>query len=141
MYFVHISPITYSGKRTFSYDSYDKMKRMVLDKVLSDERTTAYVTDIADINKYWLGCKECNWYKSEQNILSEARISIQNITECYLICSQDPYTGWQSLKKFPFNEKLVMHLLHYQQVRYFYIGVDIYPVILSYLGWLHHQII
>ena len=87
MYFVHISPITYSGKRTFSYDSRRETEYEIMTKVMSDERTTAYVTDIADINKYWLGCKECNWYKSEQNILSEARISIQNITECYLICS------------------------------------------------------
>ena len=56
---------------------------MVLDKVLSDERATAYVTDIADINYWWLDCKDCDWYKSKQTILSEARLSIQNIIECY----------------------------------------------------------
>ena len=44
---------------------------MVLDKVLSDERTTAYASTIEDINKYWLDCKECNWYKSKQTVLSE----------------------------------------------------------------------
>ena len=47
------------------------MYKMVMDKVLSDERSFAYVTDIADINDWWLDCKECNWYKSEQSILSE----------------------------------------------------------------------
>ena len=46
---------------------------MVLDKVLSDERTTAYITDIEDINAWWLDCEDCNWYKSRQTILSEAR--------------------------------------------------------------------
>ena len=56
---------------------------MVLDKVLSDERTTAYASDIEDINYYWSECKECNWYKSKRTILSEARVSIQNIIEFY----------------------------------------------------------
>ena len=74
---------------------------MVLDKVLSDERTTAYASDIDDITYWWSDCKDCNWYKSRQMILSEAAL-----------------TGWLSIKKFPFNEKLAMHLLHYQQVRY-----------------------
>ena len=73
MYFVHISPITYSGKRTFSYDSGNKMTKTVLDKVLSDERTMAYVTDIADINKWWSD-GEVHWYKSKEKILSEARL-------------------------------------------------------------------
>ena len=59
---------------------------MVLDKVLSDERTTAYATTIYDItfgltvkNSNVSDCKDCNWYKSKQTILSEARLSIQNI--------------------------------------------------------------
>ena len=30
---------------------------------------------------------------------------------------QDPFLGWLSFKKFPFNEKLTMHMLHYQEVR------------------------
>ena len=50
---------------------------MVEDKVLSDERsTTAYANDIGYINRWWLDCKECNWFKSKQTILSEARLSI-----------------------------------------------------------------
>ena len=47
---------------------------MVLDKVLSDERTTAYASDIEDINYWWLDCKECDWYKSEQTILTQATL-------------------------------------------------------------------
>ena len=49
---------------------------MIQDKVLSDERSAAYATDISDINEWWLDCKECDWYKSEQTIFSEARLSI-----------------------------------------------------------------
>ena len=86
MYFVHISIITCSGKRTFSYESVNEMSKMIVDKVLSDERTTAFVIDIAYMNKWWSD-GEVHWYKSDQKILSEARISIQNIIECYLICS------------------------------------------------------
>ena len=72
-HFVHISLMTFSGKRTYSYDSWLVTWKMILNKVLSDERTTAYVTDIADINNWYLDCKDCNWYKSTQTILSEAR--------------------------------------------------------------------
>ena len=68
--------ITCSGERTFSHDSWGERNKMVLDKVLTDERSAAYATTIEDINRWWLECKECNWYKSEQSILSEARISI-----------------------------------------------------------------
>ena len=79
-YLVDISLITCSGARTTSHDSPDKtfQKRLIQDKVLSDERTTAYVTTIQDINKNWLECKECNWYKSKQTILL-VRLSIQII--------------------------------------------------------------
>ena len=49
---------------------------MVLDKVLNDDRTAAYATTIDDINRKWLDCKECNWYKSKQTIMSEARVQI-----------------------------------------------------------------
>ena len=49
--------------------------KMVRDKVLTIERTAAYATDIDDITDYWLDCKECNWFKSEETILSEARVS------------------------------------------------------------------
>ena len=31
---------------------------------------------------------------------------------------QDPFLGWLSFKKFPFNEILTMHMLHYQEVGY-----------------------
>ena len=51
---------------------------MVMDKVLSGERSTAYATTINDINNWWLNCEECNWYKSERTILSEVRLLISN---------------------------------------------------------------
>ena len=47
--------------------------KIVFDKVLSDERTFAYATEPKDIKDWWLNCKECNWYKSDQTILSEER--------------------------------------------------------------------
>ena len=52
------------------------MTKMVLDKVLSDERTYAYASDIEDITYWWSDCKDCNWYKSRDMVLSEARLSI-----------------------------------------------------------------
>ena len=73
---INFSLITFSGERTVSPDSWGEMNKLILDKVLSDERSAAYATTIDDINRIWLECKECNWYKSEQSILSEARISI-----------------------------------------------------------------
>ena len=73
---LHISLITCSGERTFSFGEYQKPETIsrVLDKVLSDERTTAYVTTIDDIRRYWLDCKDCDWYKSDETFLSEARL-------------------------------------------------------------------
>ena len=71
--------ITCLAQRTVSHDSWSETDKMVLDKVLTDERSTAYVTDIDDINNFWLECKECNWYKSKQSILSDVRLSIQII--------------------------------------------------------------
>ena len=50
--------------------------QFILDKVLTDERSAAYITDIEDINRLWLDCKECNWYKSKQTILTEARLPL-----------------------------------------------------------------
>ena len=73
---IHISPLSFSGERTFSHDSMNMKNKMIMEKVLSDERTTAYAESINDINNLWLNCKECNWYKSEQTILSEERLSI-----------------------------------------------------------------
>ena len=55
----------------------------------------------------------------------------------YIYLQEKTYSGWLSKKQFPFNEKLAMHLLHYQQVRYIiYSRVDFYPVILSRLALL-----
>ena len=76
MYFFFISPITCSGKRTVSLSSYWATLEMVETKVLSDERTAAYAETIQHINYFWLNCKECDWYKSEQTVLPEARLSI-----------------------------------------------------------------
>ena len=47
---------------------------MILDKVLSEERTAAYATTIQDINRDWSDCNECNWYKSKQYIMFGVRL-------------------------------------------------------------------
>ena len=60
--------------RTDSPTSLPDTYKMVKNKVLSNERSYAYATTIDDINEWWLDCKECDWYKSEQSILSEARL-------------------------------------------------------------------
>ena len=65
-----------SGSRTVSPDSWAEIDKIILDKVLSDERSTAYASTVDDINHWYLDCKECNWYKSKQSILSEARLTI-----------------------------------------------------------------
>ena len=75
MYLVDISLIT-SGVRSFSHTHLGRNYDMVIDKVLSDDRTHAYATTINEINDHWLDCKECNWYKSKQTILSEVISSI-----------------------------------------------------------------
>ena len=56
--------------------------RIILDKVLSDERTAAYATTIDDINRRWLNCKDCDWYKSKQTIMSEAKLQI---SQCFFL--------------------------------------------------------
>ena len=74
LYFVSLSlKKPCSGERTVSHDGWGFTQKVVQDKVLSDERSTAFVTTIEDINRWWLECKECNWYKSRQSILTEAR--------------------------------------------------------------------
>ena len=65
-----------SGSRTVSPDSWAEIDKIILDKVLSDERSYAYATTIDDINRWWSDCQECNWYKSKETILSEARLSL-----------------------------------------------------------------
>ena len=52
---------------------------IVLDKVLSDQRSAAFAATIIDIKEgpfgtqWWSNCKGCeDWYKSQQTILSEA---------------------------------------------------------------------
>ena len=73
---VHVSLLMIcSGERTVSFDSFSETDKMILDKVLSDDRSVAYVTTINEINYYYLECNECNWYKSKQSFLSEARFS------------------------------------------------------------------
>ena len=69
--FVNNSLITCSGKR--SRFGWTGTGTIILNEVLSDERTFAYVTSIDDINRWWSDCKDCNWYKSRETILSEAR--------------------------------------------------------------------
>ena len=73
---VCFTEISHAGKRTFSPGSWSENGKIVLDKVLSDERTFAYATDPGDIKDWWLNCKECNWYKSDQTIMSEERFFV-----------------------------------------------------------------
>ena len=74
--FFRILHIISSGNRTVSHDLSYVTKKMIEDKVLSDERKYAYATTIEEINRDWLDCEECDWYKSEDTILSEARIKM-----------------------------------------------------------------
>ena len=55
------------------------MRKWVQDKVLSDERSYAYASDIEDINSVWSDCKDCNWYKSRDMVVKGVRLSIYNI--------------------------------------------------------------
>ena len=73
---VCFTKISHTGNRTFSHESWEELDKIIMDKVLSNERTFAYATDSGNLKRWWSDCKECNWYKSEQSILSEARISI-----------------------------------------------------------------
>ena len=67
-----------SVEKTICHDSWAEADQFVLDKVLTDERATAYASTIEDINTWWLECEECNWFKSKQTILSEARLLVLN---------------------------------------------------------------
>ena len=49
-----------------------KTAKIIMDKVLVNERSTAYASTIDDINIFWLDCDKCDWHKSEETILSEA---------------------------------------------------------------------
>ena len=95
-----ISLTTCTGKRSISHTDWQETRRSVFNQVLTDERTTAFASDIYEMERQFLDCKECNWYKSNEAIL------------------RDPYVGWMGMKRFPFKEKLALHMLHYQQVRY-----------------------
>ena len=97
-----MTKITCSGKRTVSHDSWSETDKMVLDKVLSDERTTAYASDIEDITYWWSDCKDCNWYKSRQTILSEARLSILNMLSNVIeFVSRTPTQAGKVSRSFP----------------------------------------
>ena len=65
--------ITCSGKRTVSPDHFEKKQKLVIEKVLKEERTHAFATTIDYINTYWKSCKHCTWYKSDDTIVSEVR--------------------------------------------------------------------
>ena len=67
---------TFSAARTVTFPTRGETDKYVQEKVLSDERNTAYATTTDDIQRFWLDCKECNWYKSKETINSEARLSI-----------------------------------------------------------------
>ena len=67
------------GEVTHTHDSWAETDKMIQEKVLSDERSTAYLSTIDDINRWWSDCKECDWYKSKKTILSEAGLKIYEI--------------------------------------------------------------
>ena len=54
-------------------DHWDDTLKVIQDKVLSDERTAA--TTISHINRWWSNCKDCDWYKSTDPVLTEAILS------------------------------------------------------------------
>ena len=77
-----------SGKRTIvyggvgsleSHDPWGDTNKIVQDKVLSDKRSAAFATTIWEIENgpfgmgWWSDCNDCDWYKSERTVLSEAR--------------------------------------------------------------------
>ena len=64
------------GQRTTSHSNWQDSRKYVRDKVLNDERSTAYASHINDINTWWLDCKDCNWYKSRETVTSEERLEI-----------------------------------------------------------------
>ena len=109
------------GQRSSTFDHPDSRSailnrdKMIREKVLNDERKAALATTVQMINDGWLDCKECNWYKADA-LFTWARLGIQNIS-ILLVFLKDPYSGWTSIRKFPFNDELNLHMLHYQQVR------------------------
>ena len=72
---VIIVVLTFVGERTFTPNSWRETDKMVMDKVLSDERTHAYATTVKEFtdDSRFLGCKNCNWHKSEETFMAEVR--------------------------------------------------------------------
>ena len=50
-----------------------------MEKVLDEERKYAYTTTIDEINRYFLDCSKCTWYKSDEAILSEVKLKENTI--------------------------------------------------------------
>ena len=73
---LYVTLITCSGMRTISHKSWNDLFKMIPDKVLNKHSTFAYVSTIEHMNRWWLDCKECNWYKSEHTIVSKVRLYI-----------------------------------------------------------------
>ena len=84
VFFFGLLSINPSGWRTYVFPDdiyrWEKTRKIVLDKVFSDQRSAAFAATIIDIKEapygaqWWSNCKGCEyWYKSEQTILSEAR--------------------------------------------------------------------
>ena len=57
--------------RNTEEESWQETQKVIFEKVLS-EGTAAYATTILDIKRWWSDCLECDWYKSEDPILTEA---------------------------------------------------------------------
>ena len=68
--------INISGKRTYVFHhDWHYTRKIVRDKVLSDQRSAAFAATIIDIKEAPYGAQwfsDLDWYKSNQTILSEA---------------------------------------------------------------------
>ena len=73
---------------------------LVEEKVLKDG-THAYLTTIGDMNDWREELARdygTHWFKSSETVLSEY-----------------PFRNWMVRKKWPLKEKLILHVLHFQQ--------------------------
>ena len=89
------------AEKSISLDNdwdYEKTNALVEDKVIKDGIYAYLSTEI--ISKNSLAEKyRTHWFKSFESVLSE-----------------NPFGGWMLRKKWPLKEKLILHILHFQQV-------------------------
>ena len=84
---------------------------LVEEKVLKDG-THAYLTMIGDITDKFEKLAEkygTHWFQSTETVLSEY-----------------PFCNWMVRKKWPLKEKLILHVLHFQQVGFINSSINFY---------------